>query len=84
MLDEQPDATPTEPVAVGSVTDDVVEPVAEPTSAPPTDTPTIRKIEGPASEPIDMAGLAGPAVLKRVAPILLALLVVLLVLRRRR
>jgi hypothetical protein len=91
MLDEQPAAAaPTEPPAA-----EVIDAPASPegstapvgdtgAAATQSDTPTIRKIEGPASEPIDMAGLAGPALLKRVAPIVLAVLVVLLVLRRRR
>ena len=61
-----------------------------PMTAPPSTSqgaqpsPSVRKIEGPATEPIDMAGMAGPAVLKRLGPVLLALLVLVLVLRRRR
>ena len=50
----------------------------------PNERPTVRRIEGPAAEPIDVAGLAGPAVLKRVAPVALAVLVLLLIFRRRR
>ncbi len=46
--------------------------------------PRVRKIEGPATEPVDLAGVAGPAVLKRIAPLLVALVIVLFVLRRRR
>jgi uncharacterized protein len=46
--------------------------------------PQVRKIEGPATEPVDLAGVAGPAVLKRVLPIVAGLLLLLLVLRRRR
>ena len=46
--------------------------------------PTVRKINGPAAEPVDLAGVAGPAVIKRVLPIVLALLVVVLLLRRRK
>jgi carbon monoxide dehydrogenase subunit G len=46
--------------------------------------PTVRRIDGPAAEPIDVAGLAGPAVLKRAAPVALVLLVVILLLRRLR
>jgi uncharacterized protein len=91
MLDEQPTAAePAEPAgatddaATAPVTDAPTAALAAEPAAAPSDIPTIRKIEGPASEPIDMAGLAGPALLKRVAPILLALVVVLLVLRRRR
>ena len=61
--------------------------------AAPTDTagdgassgaPKVRKIEGPATEPVDLAGVAGPAVLKRVLPLVAGLLLLLLVLRRRR
>ena len=48
----------------------------------PTAPPTVRKINGPAAEPIDMADMAGPALLKRVAPVMLVIL--LLLLRRRR
>ncbi len=44
----------------------------------------VRRIDGPASEPIDMAGMAGPALLKRFAPAAIAVLVLLLLLRRRR
>jgi carbon monoxide dehydrogenase subunit G len=46
--------------------------------------PRVRKINGPAAEPVDLAGVAGPAVIKRVLPIVLALLVVVLILRRRK
>jgi carbon monoxide dehydrogenase subunit G len=46
--------------------------------------PRVRKIEGPDTEPVDLAGVAGPAIFKRLAPLLAALLVVLIVLRRRR
>jgi carbon monoxide dehydrogenase subunit G len=46
--------------------------------------PRVRKIEGPATEPVDLAGVAGPAILKRLAPLLVTLAVVLFLLRRRR
>jgi carbon monoxide dehydrogenase subunit G len=46
--------------------------------------PKVRKINGPAAEPVDLAGVAGPAVIKRVLPLVLALLVVVLILRRRK
>jgi carbon monoxide dehydrogenase subunit G len=46
--------------------------------------PRVRKIEGPATEPVDLAGVAGPAVLKRLLPIVAGLVLLLLVLRRRR
>lgn len=46
--------------------------------------PQVRKIDSPASEPVDLAGVAGPAVVKRVLPLVGALLVLLAVVRRRR
>jgi hypothetical protein len=46
--------------------------------------PTKRVISGPATEPIDVAGMAGPALLKRIGPVVLGLLIVFLLLRRRR
>jgi carbon monoxide dehydrogenase subunit G len=44
----------------------------------------VRKIDGPATEPVDLAGVAGPAILKRLAPLIAALALVLILLRRRR
>jgi carbon monoxide dehydrogenase subunit G len=63
--------------------------VAAPESAPEEpasdqiEPPKVRKIDGPASEPIDMAGMAGPALAKRFGPALVVLLLALLLLRRR-
>jgi carbon monoxide dehydrogenase subunit G len=54
------------------------------TSGAPADTGGVRKIDGPASEPIDMAGMAGPAIAKRVVPVAVLALLLLLLLRRRR
>jgi carbon monoxide dehydrogenase subunit G len=53
------------------------------TSAPAV-APTVRKIEGPAAEPIELSGVAGTAILKRVLPAIGGLAIVLLVLRRLR
>ena len=50
----------------------------------PADEPTVRKIDGPAAEPIDMAGVAGPALLKRAAPVALVIILLLFLLRRKR
>jgi carbon monoxide dehydrogenase subunit G len=44
----------------------------------------VRKIEGPATEPIDLMEVGGSSLVKRVAPALIALVLVLLLLRRRR
>jgi uncharacterized protein len=49
-----------------------------------TATPQVRKINGPAAEPIDMADMAGPALLKRAAPALLVFLLLLYLVRRKR
>jgi uncharacterized protein len=86
MLDDQGGTAATEPPAA------VAEPIATPsagdgdgvaaTAADPA--PTVRKINGPAAEPVDLAGVAGPAVIKRVLPVVLALLLVVLILRRRK
>ncbi len=49
-----------------------------------TAAPKVRKINGPATEPIDLMEVGGGSILKRVAPALIALVVVLFLLRRRR
>lgn len=46
--------------------------------------PTVRKIDGPANEPIELSGLAGTAVLKRLLPTIGGLVLLLLVFRRFR
>ncbi len=46
--------------------------------------PSVRKIEGPANEPIELSGLAGTAVLKRLLPALGGFVLLMLVLRRFR
>jgi carbon monoxide dehydrogenase subunit G len=82
MLDEQ-----ASPAAAASSADDTTPapaPAPVPEEPPAASEPTVRKINGPAAEPVDLAGVAGPAVLKRLAPAVLAVLLLLLVLRRRR
>lgn len=55
------------------------------TSGPVADSaPRVRKIDSPATEPVDLAGVAGPALLKRLGPVLAGLVLLVLVLRRRR
>jgi carbon monoxide dehydrogenase subunit G len=46
--------------------------------------PAVRRIEGPATEPIDLMEVGGSSVAKRVAPAIIALVIILLLLRRRR
>ena len=49
-----------------------------------SDEPQLRKIDGPATEPIDLMEVGGSSILKRAAPAMLALLLLMLLLRRRR
>ena len=80
MIDEQ---------GVGTSTD-AEPPASAPTDASPTtgteagDAPQVRKIEGPASEPIDLMEVGGSSLIKRVVPALVAIVLVLLIIRRRR
>jgi carbon monoxide dehydrogenase subunit G len=53
------------------------------TPAAPT-TPQVRKIEGPATEPIDLMEVGGSSMVKRIVPALIAIALVLLLVRRRR
>lgn len=53
------------------------------TTTDASDQPTIRKINGPAAEPIDLMDVSGSSILKRVAPAIAALLIILFLLRRR-
>jgi len=46
--------------------------------------PLILKFDSPASEPVDLAGMAGPAIIKRLAPILAVLALLFLLVRHRR
>ena len=46
--------------------------------------PRVRKIDSPETEPVDFAGVAGPAILKRLVPVIGAILFLLVLLRRRR
>jgi uncharacterized protein len=91
MLDEQAPAEqePTPPPAPESeapAADTGAEPATEP-AAPPAEEPaqpSVRKINGPAAEPVDLADMAGPALLKRIGPAVAAILLILFLLRRRR
>lgn len=46
--------------------------------------PTVRKIEGPAAEPLNLQDVAGTALIKRLAPVLVGFIVLMWLLRRRR
>lgn len=84
MLDEQVVAAPAVESDESGANDTPAPAASSADDTGPNERPTVRRIEGPAAEPIDVAGLAGPAVLKRVAPVALAVLVLLLIFRRRR
>ena len=57
---------------------------AAPAPAPAPEQPTVRKIEGPAAEPIELSSVAGTAVLKRALPFVGGLALLLLILRSLR
>ena len=57
---------------------------ADPAADATPPTPTVRKIEGAAAEPIDLMEVGGSSIVKRVAPAILAIVILLLLLRRRR
>ena len=100
MLDEQPsgsepapsgpdgDGAPAAAVNGTALGGDRPAPVESGTAEAPADSgpevPRVRKIEGPATEPVDLAGVAGPAILKRLAPIIVVLVILAFLARRRR
>jgi len=57
------------------------QPAAQPAEP---EAPKVRKINGPATEPIDLMEVGGSSIAKRVVPAVLALVVLLILLRRRR
>jgi carbon monoxide dehydrogenase subunit G len=82
MIDEQ---------GLGGAASDEVE--AEPPAAEtsPTDAdraasppPQVRRIDGPATEPIDLMEVGGSSIAKRVVPAVIAIVILVLLLRRRR
>ena len=60
------------------------EPTVSDTAATAPSAPTVRKIEGAAAEPIDLMEVGGSSIVKRVAPAIIAIIVLLFLLRRRR
>ena len=65
-------------------------PASTPADAAPTAgtddgaAPQVRKIEGPATQPIDLMEVGGSSLVKRVVPALVVIVLVLFILRRRR
>ncbi|MGA0217491.1 MAG: SRPBCC family protein [Ilumatobacteraceae bacterium] len=84
MLDEQPADEPEGPAAEAPAATAQAAEASDADNTGGADRPRVRKIEGPAAEPIDVAGLAGPAVLKRFIPVALGVVVIILLLRARR
>ena len=78
MIDEQ--GVSAAATAAAPVTAD--EPAGSTSTTPATS--EVRKIEGPASEPIDLMEVGGSSIVKRAAPALIALVLILLLVRRRR
>jgi carbon monoxide dehydrogenase subunit G len=81
MIDEQGDEP--EPAAAPAAAE-APTPADDDAPTPAPDVAQIRKIEGPATEPIDLMEIGSGSILKRVAPALIAIVVVVLLLRRRR
>jgi len=84
MLESQGDV----PVAASPVAEpvsaaDAAAPVAEaaPADAPKAP-PTVRKINGPAAEPIELSDVANTAMMKKALPFVGGLVLLLLILRR--
>ncbi len=86
MLDAEDDSAAEsagdEPAAEAAPADD--EETDAPANAPASSGPTVRKIDGPAAEPVDLMDVSGGAVAKRVGPAIIGLLVLLFLLRRLR
>ncbi|MDO8362949.1 MAG: SRPBCC family protein [Actinomycetota bacterium] len=99
MLEAEGSATPAANLSSTAAGEGVTEPAAEPAAdaaeaapagaapagaAPSSEAPTVRKIQGPAAEPIELSDVAGAAMLKRALPFFGGLVLLLLVLRRLR
>lgn len=84
MLDaDQGDETPEAPTPA-EADEAAAAPAESPDEAPADTPPAVRKIEGPATDPIDLMEVGGGSIVKRVVPAVVVVLLVLLLLRRRR
>lgn len=89
MLEEEGTTATTDGDAVAAApaeaTDEPVTAAVDPASnGNPAAATQVRKIEGPAAEPVDLGGLAGSAVLKRILPLLAGVVVLAFLIRRLR
>ncbi|MEI6497616.1 MAG: SRPBCC family protein [Actinomycetota bacterium] len=83
MLDESASA-PAAATAAPAAAEPAAAAEAPGSAAAAPSEPTVRKINGPANEPIELSDLAGSAVIKRVLPLVGGLLILLLIVRWRR
>jgi uncharacterized protein len=88
MIDEQGVAAPADAEAQSPQTAPDTSTDTAPARDAEADTasaqPQVRKIEGPATQPIDLMEVGGSSLIKRIAPVLIAIVVVLFLVRRRR
>ena len=87
MIDEEGIATDDEAAAATPATEAVDDAASStpPDAAVDASAPSqVRKIEGPATEPIDLMEVGGSSIVKRAAPAIIALILILLLVRRRR
>lgn len=82
MLDNDQDDAPE--IATPDKTDPATSAEPERAAQPASAAPSLRKIQGPAADPIELSEFAGSALLKRLLPALGGLVLLLLVLRRLR
>ena len=82
MLDAEGEAAPAAVAEAAPAAETAPAPEAAPTAPAAEPAPAVRKIEGPAAEPIELSDLAGSAVLKRMLPLVGGIVLLLLVLRR--
>lgn len=80
--EETVETVETDETVDASATDAATQPTTESTTA--STPPTVRKIDGPAAEAIDLMEMGGSSIAKRLFPAVAALLLILLLLRRRR
>ncbi len=83
-LHEMLDADQAEEAAGEPAPEPSGEAASEGAEAPAGAAPTVRKIEGPASEPIDLMEVGGSSIVKRAVPVAIVVLILVLLLRRRR
>jgi hypothetical protein len=84
MIDEQGVGSTATTDTAPAVDDSETAAPDSPATAEAPAKPQVRKIEGPATEPIDLMEVGGSSLVKRLVPALIAIVVVLLLVRRRR